>query len=151
MLVTIICLLLVNEREGKMAKEHDEEGICSGVPPFWKGGGSSGGRFPTQGERRWGASSERGTRLGEHNPVPCRGTSRGASPHPSPRRGAALGWQPVGAGFSFRKAARGGLSSLDASIQNASSTRARLCPHCPEMQREEQAAGGPVPRFEPLT
>lgn len=70
MLVTIIWLLLVNEREGKTAKEHDEEGICSGVPLFWKGRGSRGGRFTTWGERRWGASSEGGTRLGDCAPCP---------------------------------------------------------------------------------
>lgn len=70
MLVTIIWLLLVNEREGETAKEHDEEGICSGVPLFWKGRGSPGGRFTTQGECRWGASSEGGDEAGGARPVP---------------------------------------------------------------------------------
>lgn len=100
------------------------------------------------GRAQVGSKQRGGDEAGGLRPVPR--TSRGALPRPWPRRGAALAWQPAGAGFSFRKATRGGLCP-DASVPDASSTRARLCPDRPESQREEQSVGGPVPSFEPLT
>lgn len=103
-------------------------------------GASAGGKQAARGGRGWGIAPR----------AHCCRTSRRAFPRPWPRRGAALAWQPAGAGFSFRKATRGGLCP-DASVPDASSTRARLRPDRPESQREEQSVGGPVPSFEPLT